>query len=231
MGDYYDDDDDAGGVGADIDEIEDSIDDSDDVESEDEDDEEEVVNPDAEEDDDVLPATDIIDLEEGETEPVEREFALLGADQQDEDHRMVQIVPAEERITSDIIQLPEMTEAIGIRISQIENGMPVMPGVNVEGVTNAIEMAQMEFLENKNPLILRRIIQQRGNIVIAEDWEVCKMAHPPRVRYYLAAIKKRESPIDVGAIPSDAVVPTIVPEPAKKRVIVKAKAKAKVKGK
>lgn len=231
MGDYYDDDDDAGGIEADMDEFEDSIDESEEEPESEEEDELEGAERVAEEEDDAVPPADIIDLEEAEVERTEvREFAILGPDIHDEDHRMVQIIPADDRITSDIIQLPEMTEAIGIRISQIENGMPVMPGVNVEGMTSAIEMAQMEFLENKNPLILRRILQQKGNLVIVEDWEVCKMAHPPRARYYLAALKRKDPPIDVGSLPmivrEDAPIPVPV---TKRKVAAKAKAKAKSK--
>lgn len=219
MGDYYDDDDEVGGIGADMDEIEDSIDESE-VESEVSEDE---LEKDIDEDDDVIPPSDTVDIEEVKVEVEKHGFAMPTLDNRDDNHRTVMIVPPEERITSDIIQLPEMTEAIGIRISQIENGMQVMPGVNVEGMTSAIEMAQKEFLENKNPLILRRIIQQRGNIVIAEDWEVCKMAHPPRARFYLAAIKKHEPPVEVGSVPPEIPTPLPVPKAVRKKVAAKTK--------
>lgn len=185
MGDYYDGDDDDGAVmgpngEVDLEDVEDSA--SEEEEEEEEDEEMEEL------DEDAAP----IEVEGDEIEksnlPTTYDFSLLNSDKADSNHRYVEIVAPEERITSEIIQLPEMTEAIGIRISQIENGMPAF--VNTDGLTNAIDMARKEFFEGQNPLVLRRIIQQREGLNVVEDWNVCEMSHPAQSRHFIASLQK-----------------------------------------
>jgi hypothetical protein len=93
----------------------------------------------------------------------------------DGDHIQISIVPDSERITSHIISLPEFTEATGIRASQIERGSQVF--TDCTGLKRPIAMAHKEFRDRKNPLILERKIETRGNVHIVEHWKVREMTH------------------------------------------------------
>jgi len=91
----------------------------------------------------------------------------------------VVIISDNERITSDILQLDELTEAIGIRATQIENNAPVcVPTEEYEGLTSPIDIATREFMLKKNPLIVERIVRTVGNIQYIERWKVRNMGWP-----------------------------------------------------
>lgn len=90
-------------------------------------------------------------------------------------HKIIRVLPKDERITSHIMTLEEITEAIGIRASQIENGM--IPLVEVGNLTSPIEIAKKELLERESPLILERAISETGHEIIVEQWDVNTMAY------------------------------------------------------
>ena len=69
------------------------------------------------------------------------------------------IVPDNQRRTSDILTLYEITEAIGIRAKQISKNTVIY--TNVDGITDPIEMAEKEFFDRKSPLKLKRQIGVR----------------------------------------------------------------------
>lgn len=96
----------------------------------------------------------------------------------DGDHIEIIVVDPEERITSNIITDPEFTEATGIRAAQIEQGTPVF--TDVTGLTDPIKMAHKEFYDRKNPLILERVIEQRGYTYYVEHWIVREMTYLSR---------------------------------------------------
>jgi hypothetical protein len=98
---------------------------------------------------------------------------ILGNNQ---NYKIIKIVPDDERISSETICWNEATEAVGIRTSQIENGSPVL--TNVDGFTDPNDMAVKEFYDRKSPLILEREMSCIGNVSIVEHWEVCKMGFP-----------------------------------------------------
>jgi DNA-directed RNA polymerase subunit K/omega len=98
----------------------------------------------------------------------------------DGDHKTIIVISPGDRRTSNIINDYEFTEAVGIRASQIERGSPVF--TNVTGLKDPIKMARKEFFDRKNPLILERIIDQRGNIYKVEHWKVREMTHPIKHR-------------------------------------------------
>jgi DNA-directed RNA polymerase subunit K/omega len=74
----------------------------------------------------------------------------------DNDSKIQYIVNSEDRITSNIITIYEITELIGIRSTQISQGSPIF--TDVKNLTNPIEMAKKEILDNKCPLYIKRHI-------------------------------------------------------------------------
>lgn len=104
---------------------------------------------------------------------------------------VVKIVPPDQRITSDMISLPEMTEAIGIRGSEIENGAPCFAS-DVEGYTNPIDRARKEFFDRKSPLILQRELERGNGYVLVEEWIVRKMTFPITRREILNITAKKK---------------------------------------
>ena len=72
--------------------------------------------------------------------------AILGDIRLTDDHHSTMfIIPDDERISSHIMTLDEMTEAVGSRASEIEKGSPVF--TDVEGFTCPIKQAKKEFLK------------------------------------------------------------------------------------
>jgi DNA-directed RNA polymerase subunit K/omega len=117
--------------------------------------------------------SDYDDAEESEEEPE----TVYGELRKDKNHAIIHIVPDDERDTSDVIQKHEITEAVGIRTSQIEMGAPVF--TDVAGLTDPNKMAWKEFYDRKNPLILERKITElpEKNIFIVEHWKVREMVY------------------------------------------------------
>lgn len=74
----------------------------------------------------------------------------------DNDSKIQYIVNSEDRITSNIITIYEITELIGVRSTQISQGSPIF--TDVKNITNPIEMAKKEILDNKCPLYIKRNI-------------------------------------------------------------------------
>ena len=66
------------------------------------------------------------------------------------------IIKSDDKITSNILTIYEMTELIGIRATQISQGAPVF--VDIEYVSDPIEMAKKEIINNKCPLYIKRYI-------------------------------------------------------------------------
>jgi hypothetical protein len=95
---------------------------------------------------------------------------------EDRNHKIIQIVAPDDRITSHFIQRPEMTEAIGIRTSQIEQGSEVF--TDVTGYTDPIMMAKKEFIDRKSPLIVERALEDTPTRAVVEQWKVREMTFP-----------------------------------------------------
>jgi DNA-directed RNA polymerase subunit K/omega len=133
-----------------------------------------------EEDEEEEPAPEIEDdLEEVPSDEPESEKlfdSVILLNEQDDNHRVVVVVPDEERVTSDIIQWSECVEAVGIRASQIENGAPVF--TDVSGLSDPIDMAWKEFHDRKSPLILERHLKVTRTKRIVEHWKVAEMGFP-----------------------------------------------------
>jgi DNA-directed RNA polymerase subunit K/omega len=128
---------------------------------------EEVEDEEAEEKD------ELEDYEEEVEAPPEN---VIQINEEDENHRIVRVLRKDKRITSEIIQWPEMVEAIGIRASQIEQGSPVL--TDVSGYTDPIDMAKKEFIDRASPLIIQRCLKKTPTHLIVEWWKVRKMTFP-----------------------------------------------------
>lgn len=90
-------------------------------------------------------------------------------------HKIIRVIPNDERMTSHIMTIEEITEAIGIRASQIENGM--IPLVDIDNLNNPIDIAKKELLERESPLILERAIAETDNEILVEQWDINTMAY------------------------------------------------------
>lgn len=114
--------------------------------------------------------------DEEEDENDEDEKYVEYVSKADKYHQTIHIVPPDERQTSNIMTRAEMVEAIGIRISQIEKGGPVF--TDVSGYDDPAEMAKKELIDRRNPLKLRRIINQTPSDIYVEEWPVREMGIP-----------------------------------------------------
>jgi hypothetical protein len=110
----------------------------------------------------------------------------------DNAHKIIRIVPEDMRITSEIIQLPEMVEAIGIRCTEISRGSPVF--TTYEGLSNEIDIAKKEFYDRQSPLILQRIINVNDNVIDVEEWRVREMTFPTLSRELVTTKQKFTEP-------------------------------------
>lgn len=119
---------------------------------------------------------DDLNTENGDDEEDDMTFGPLTAiNLKDEKHIIIKVCHPDERITSHIITLSEATEATGIRASQIENGSA--PFTDTTGLKSPVAMAHKEFLDRKNPLILERLVEIRGNVHYVEHWKVREMTY------------------------------------------------------
>lgn len=107
----------------------------------------------------------------------------------DYNHVKVRIVPSEERVTSNALNKHEITEAIGIRITQIDNGSKKF--VSSKGLYTSREIAWREIAERKSPLILsrkvREYVENGVKVEEVERWKVREMALPEQAKYSVPA--------------------------------------------
>ena len=66
------------------------------------------------------------------------------------------IIKNDNKLTSNILTIYEITELIGIRATQISQGSPVF--IDIEYLSDPIEMAKKEIINNKCPLYIKRYI-------------------------------------------------------------------------
>ena len=72
------------------------------------------------------------------------------------DSKFQYIVQSDDKITSDILTIYELVELISIRGTQIANGSYVF--TDVTNISDPIEMAKKEIMDNKCPLYIKRFI-------------------------------------------------------------------------
>jgi hypothetical protein len=91
----------------------------------------------------------------------------------------ISIVPDDQRITSDRLYLNELVGVLNLRIKQLEAGAPCYaPGDLVKDVTDARELAYIEYRAQCCPFILEREIAEIDGRRIVERWDVNKMIAP-----------------------------------------------------
>jgi DNA-directed RNA polymerase subunit K/omega len=152
--------------------------------------------------------SNIEDIEAVEEVEGESEFIkLVALNIEDSNHRIIRVRPDHEKITSEIIQVSEMVEAIGIRASQIENGAPVF--TDVSGLSDPIEMAKKEFFDRQNPLILQRALQTSLTEIIVEHWKVREMEFPRNLYWKKKIITDIEMDRWIGESYKKTIVKTI----------------------
>lgn len=82
--------------------------------------------------------------------------------------------PNEFRITSDCLNYPEFVNLIGIRATHIAAG--AVPYVNIDGLTDARDMAIKEMEEGKCPFLIKRYVTNpQSSKVIFELWNPNEM--------------------------------------------------------
>jgi DNA-directed RNA polymerases I, II, and III subunit RPABC2 len=81
-------------------------------------------------------------------------------------------------ITSKRMTHYEMEELIGIRAKMIEDGDKVY--TDITGLKDPIKMAERELYARRCPIKLKREIDQKGNVVYIEVWNVREMDLPKR---------------------------------------------------
>ena len=106
------------------------------------------------------------ELDDEEVEEIDEEVEEIDDGEPDEDivdlksvskyNKEVIVVKPENRITSHILTLYNMTEIISIRSTQIAQHNNCM--VDITGLTDPIKMAKRELMMRRCPLVLRRVI-------------------------------------------------------------------------
>jgi DNA-directed RNA polymerase subunit K/omega len=74
----------------------------------------------------------------------------------DNDSKIQYIIKNDDKITSNILTIYEITELIGIRATQIANGAPLF--IDIDYLDDPIEMAKKEIINNRCPLYVKRYI-------------------------------------------------------------------------
>lgn len=74
----------------------------------------------------------------------------------DNDSKIQYIIKSDDRITSNILTIYEITELIGIRATQISQGSPIF--TDIKNISNPIKMAEKELIDNRCPLYVKRYI-------------------------------------------------------------------------
>lgn len=126
------------------------------------------------------------DLAETEDEEVDEpddhivSSVIESAETENRLHKTIIVVDPSQRRTSNVMTEYELTEALVIRASQIEQRRSVL--TNVDGLDDAEAMAEKELADGKCPLVLRRKV---GEVVIdgklieyVEYYDVNKMTKP-----------------------------------------------------
>jgi DNA-directed RNA polymerase I, II, and III subunit RPABC2 len=116
------------------------------------------------------------DDEEDDAGSGEREDAT-SAQHQAVDSRKIFVVAKEERISSHVMTLGEMTRAIAIRAAQISTHPDTF--TDVEGLSDEMRIARKELEDRMSPLDVRREVGRtsKGEAII-EIWSVNEMTLP-----------------------------------------------------
>lgn len=148
------------------------------------------------EDDDIEDYRDL----EGKALKFKNSAISKNIDLTDEMHCILYVVPDSDRETSQIMTLEEMTEAVGIRATEIENGAPVF--TDVTGLSCPIAMARKEILDGKSPYKVVREVGLRKGGKEVEIWKINEMTLPIEHKEDMTVTKKRIA--ELGLIAAEA---------------------------
>jgi hypothetical protein len=175
---------------------------------------------------------EIEDYRDLESKSIKFANQTLDIDLTDEHHCTLYVVPDNDRTTSQIMTLEEMTEAVGIRITEIENGAPCF--TDVTGYTCPIEMAKKELLDGKSPYKLIREMSNKKGSKVVEIWKINEMTLPITRRATMQITKNRiaELGLSTGESPKaspvvDVASPPVTPVKSKPKKVIKKTTKKK----
>lgn len=95
--------------------------------------------------------------EENEEEEENEDEEIITYNETIDNDSVVQIIVKEEnKLTSESLSKFEIMNLIGVRATQISNGSSVF--VDVSDLTDPVEMAKKEILNNKCPLLIKRFV-------------------------------------------------------------------------
>lgn len=84
-------------------------------------------------------------------------------------------IPIDQRITTRYLTKYERARVLGARAQQIEMGAP--PMVELDNLTDPIEIARKELIARKIPIIIRRFLPDKDSAAF-EDWAVNELLLP-----------------------------------------------------
>jgi DNA-directed RNA polymerase subunit K/omega len=116
---------------------------------------------------------DELDNEEGEDEEeIELPFDIRSVS---DFNKEIHIIPSEERMTRNVLSVPEMTMLTSVRAAQIQRNNNCL--VDTTGLTDPRLMARRELMEGKCPLYVRRRVDTGdGTEQYYEIWDPNTMA-------------------------------------------------------
>jgi DNA-directed RNA polymerase subunit K/omega len=85
----------------------------------------------------------------------------------------INIVPAEDRMSRNVLSAQEMTAIVSIRANQIQEKNNCL--VETPGLSCPIKMAMRELMERKCPLYVRRCVDGTDSNAFYEIWDPNKM--------------------------------------------------------
>lgn len=116
----------------------------------------------------------VLEEEDESAPPISSHFRL--SETMDRSNMIIHIIPASRRLTSNVLNEQEKTEAIGLRATQIENAS--QPFTDVSGLSDPVEIARKEFYDRCSPLILCRDLRRTPTECWREEWLVREMIFP-----------------------------------------------------
>ena len=96
------------------------------------------------------------DLNDEDLEETSNETINFIDNELDNESKIQFIIKSDDKITSNVLTIYEMTELIGIRATQIAQGSPIF--IDIKYISDPIEMAKKELINNKCPLYVKRYI-------------------------------------------------------------------------
>lgn len=94
--------------------------------------------------------------------------------------RIVHIVPDDQRITSNILQLPELVAVLNNRAKSIAETNVYFVDIIDKIYKSPIEIAIDELYSRKCPLKLRRTVGYSKNYIMVEEWDINELVLPMR---------------------------------------------------